>query len=98
MSDGPDLLIVDVAPVLVRPRHAGVRNDGRARGHGAGLEKTAAVDVREIDDDRSGFATAYELLAPRGQPFAVAPAGAVSGITCFVGAEVQKPEVTDAAA
>src|SRR5689334_22473005 len=66
-GDGADLIVVDVAPVLVPAADAVVGNDGGTRCHRARLEESGPVDVGEIDHDRSRLAATNELSAPSGE-------------------------------
>ena len=93
---GAKLLVVDVAPVRVGARDAGVRDDRGALCHATSVQKPAPVQVREVDDHGGRFAALDELLAPARQTFFVAPPAAVRGKAGLVRAEVQEPEVANA--
>ena len=68
VGDRADLLVVDVAPVLVHAEHAGVRDHRRQRRELERLEEAAPVDVREVDDHAAALALAHDVAPEAGEP------------------------------
>ena len=94
---GADLSVVDVSPVLERSEDARVAHEDGALGHRAGVEESAPVDVREIDDHVLRLASLDERTTPRREPGSVVAAATVRGRARFVRAEVEEAQVAHAA-
>ena len=97
LRDRADLLVVDVAPVLVHAEHAGVRDHHRPRRQLERVHEAAPVDMREIDDHAAALALAHDVAAEPGEPFGGIRAAALRRPADRVLREVQQAQVAHTA-
>src|SRR5262249_21529614 len=98
VGDRAELGVVDVAPVLERAKNASVADDGWFLGDAAGVEEALLAAVGEVDEDVLLLAFFDELEAPAREAGAVGATLSVCRIASLVRAEVEEPDVSDAAA